>query len=99
MGKTKKDKKIKAKNDKDAPQRAFSAFFFYNKERRPLLAKEQPSLNNKEIISTMSKEWNALSEEKKKPYNKMAEDDKKRYEDEKAKYEKKKGAKVSTTKS
>ena len=76
-----------------------NAFFFYNKERRPLLAKEQPSLNNKEIISTMSKEWNALSEEKKKPYNKMAEDDKKRYEDEKAKYEKKKGAKVSTTKS
>ena len=55
MGKTKKEKKVKAKKDKDAPKRAISAFFFYNKERRPLLAKEQPSLNNKEIISTMSK--------------------------------------------
>lgn len=71
MGKTKKEKKVKAKKDKDAPKRAISAFFFYNKERRPLLAKEQPSLNNKEIISTMSKEWNALSEEKKTPYNKI----------------------------
>ena len=31
MGKTKKEKKVKAKKDKDAPKRAISAFFFYNK--------------------------------------------------------------------
>ena len=100
MGKTKKDKKTKAKKDKDAPKRAISAFFFYNKERRETLKKEQPDLDNKQIIATMSKEWNALGEEKKKPYVEKAEADKKRYEEEKKKYEaKKNGEKASAKKS
>ena len=103
MGKTKKDKKTKAKKDKDAPERAISAFFFYNKERRETLKKEQPNLDNKQIISTMSKEWNELSEEKKKPYIEKAEADKKRYEEEKKKYDamkssEKKSAKKSAKK-
>ena len=98
MGKTKKDKKTKAKKDKDAPKRAISAFFFYNKERRETLKKEQPSLDNKQIIATMSKEWNALSEEKKKPYVEKAEADKKRYEEEKKKYEAKKNSEKTSAK-
>ena len=103
MGKTKKDKKTKAKKDKDAPKRAISAFFFYNKERRETLKKEQPNLENKQIIATMSKEWNELSEEKKKPYIEKAEADKKRYEEEKKKYDamkssEKKSAKKSAKK-
>ncbi len=83
----KKDKKAK-KKDKNAPKKAISAFFFYNKERRPILKKEQPNLDNKEIIKTMSNEWNALSEDKKKPYVAKAEADKKRYAKEKEEYDK-----------
>ena len=65
-GKEKKERKTKkAKKDKDAPKRAISAFFFYNQERREKLKKEQPNLDNKEIIKTMSEEWNKLSDEKK----------------------------------
>ena len=83
MGKATKEKKErktkKAKKDKDAPKRAISAFFFYNQERREKLKKEKPELDNKEIIKTMSAEWNALSDEKKKPYVEKAEADKKRY--------------------
>ena len=94
MGKTTKDKKErkakKAKKDKDAPKRAISAFFFYNQERREKLKKEKPNLDNKEIIKTMSAEWNALSDEKKKPYVQKAEADKKRYETEKKAYDAKK---------
>jgi len=87
----KKDKvKRKTKKDKDAPKRAISAFFFYNQERREKLKKEQPNLDNKEIIKTMSAEWNALSDEKKKPYVAKAEADKKRYEAEKKAYDAKK---------
>ena len=78
----KERKQKKAKKDKDAPKRAISAFFFYNQERREKLKKEQPNLDNKEIIKTMSAEWNALSDEKKKPYVEKAEADKKRYETE-----------------
>ena len=98
MAKTKKEKKNKQTKDKDAPKRAISAFFFYNKERRETLKKEQPNLNNKEIIATMSKEWNALSEEQRKPYIKKADEDKKRYEEEKSKYEKKKNTDKASTK-
>ena len=91
--KEKKEKRAKkAKKDKDAPKRAISAFFFYNQERRETLKKEKPELDNKEIIKTMSAEWNALSDEKKKPYVEKAEADKKRYEAEKKAYDAKKKA-------
>ena len=89
--KEKKERKTKkVKKDIDAPKRAISAFFFYNKERREKLKKEKPNLDNKEIIKTMSAEWNALSDEKKKPYVAKAEADKKRYEAEKKAYDAKK---------
>ena len=78
-GKKEAKKAPKTKKDKNAPKRAISAFFFYNQERRESLKQEQPNLSNKEIISTMSKEWNDLSEEKRKPYITKAENDKKRY--------------------
>ena len=92
--KEKKEKRTKkAKKDKDAPKRAISAFFFYNKERREKLKKEQPNLDNKEIIKTMSEEWNKLSDDQKKPYVVKAEADKKRYEAEKKAYDAKKGKK------
>ena len=89
--KEKKEKRTKkAKKDKDAPKRAISAFFFYNQERREKLKKEQPNLDNKEIIKRMSAEWNKLSDDQKKPYVQKAEADKKRYEAEKKAYDAKK---------
>ena len=95
--KEKKDKKERVKHhhkkDKDAPKRAISAFFFYNQERRPILKKEKPQLSNTEIISEMSKEWKALPDAKKKPYNVKAENDKKRYAKEMEAYKKKTGKK------
>ena len=93
MGKTSKERKSKKqKKDKDAPKRAISAFFFYNQERREKLKKEKPELGNKEIIKTMSAEWNALSDEKKKPYVQRYETEKKAY-DAKKKQENKKAKK------
>jgi len=40
----------KAKKDKNAPKRAISAFFFYQKTRREGLKKEQPNLSHTEIV-------------------------------------------------
>jgi hypothetical protein len=88
----------KNKKDKDAPKKAISAYFFYIKERRESITKEQPNLNNKEIVKKMSEEWNALSDDKKKPYVQKAEADKKRYETEKAVYDKKKKEEKSSKK-
>ena len=67
MGKEKNGQSF-CKKDKHAPRRPISAFFFYNQERREKLKKEKPELDNKEIIKTINAEWNALSDEKKKPY-------------------------------
>ena len=96
MGKKKKEKK--EKKDKNAPKRAISAFFFYQKERREPLKKEKPSLSNKELISTMSTEWNNMNESAKKKYVELAEEDKKRYEKEKAAYDAKQKGKKSVKK-
>ncbi len=98
MAKGKKKEK-KEKKDKNAPKRAISAFFFYQKERREPLKKEKPNLSNKELISTMSAEWNKMKDTDKKKYVELAEQDKKRYEKEKASYdEKQKSAKKSVKK-
>ena len=92
MAKKKKEKK--EKKDKNAPKRAISAFFFYQKERREPLKKEKPNLSNKELISTMSNEWNNMSEN-----DKIKKEDKKRYEKEKSDYDaKQKGGKKSAKK-
>jgi len=96
MGKGKGKKEKKDKKDKDAPKRAISAFFYYQKERRESLKKEQPNLDNKALISKMSEEWNKMKEPEKTKYNNLAAKDKERYEREKKAYEAKKGKKSGT---
>jgi SLT domain-containing protein len=96
MGKGKGKKEKKDKKDKDAPKRAISAFFYYQKERRDSLKKEQPSLDNKALISKMSEEWNKMKDSEKTKYNNLAAKDKERYEREKKAYEAKKGKKSGT---
>ena len=88
--KDKKEKKTKrAKIDKDVPKRAIAAYFIYNQERRISLKKEKPELDENKFYKIICEEWNALSEEKKKPYIAKAEADKKKYDAEKKAYEKK----------
>ena len=96
MAKTKGKKEKKDKKDKDAPKRAISAFFYYQKERRDSLKKEQPNLDNKALISKMSEEWNKMKDSEKTKYNNLAAKDKERYEKEKKLYEKKKKKKSGT---
>ena len=78
MAKTKGKKEKKDKKDKDAPKRAISAFFYYQKERRDSLKKEQPNLDNKALISKMSEEWNKMKDSEKTKYNNLAAKDKKK---------------------
>ena len=80
--KLKKDKK-----DKEPPKRPISAFFFYTKERRDTLKKEQPNLDNKCLIVKMSDEWNKMTDSEKTKFKKLAENDKIRYEREKKLYD------------
>ena len=79
--------KKKEKKESNAPKRALSPYLFYTMDRRPDLKKEKPELNNKQIISEMSQEWNKMKEQDKKKYIQKALEDKKRYEKEKALYD------------
>eukprot|EP01022_Parablepharisma_sp_SALTPOND_P030092 TRINITY_DN752_c1_g1_i1.p3 TRINITY_DN752_c1_g1~~TRINITY_DN752_c1_g1_i1.p3 ORF type:complete len:286 (+),score=27.95 TRINITY_DN752_c1_g1_i1:1078-1935(+) len=87
---------------KDAPKKPISAFFCYQKMRRENIKKENPKMNNKELVAVlyldqsltqkMSEEWRTMDEKSKEPYEKMAEKEKERYEKEKKEYEEKKKA-------
>ena len=81
-------KQKKAKKDKNAPKKAISSFIWFTMTRRAGLKIEMPNLNNKEIISKMSKEWGVLTAEEKIPYVTMAANDKIRNLTEKAAFEK-----------
>jgi len=85
----KKKRRTKKHKDPNAPKRGKSPYIFYSNSRREPLKKEQPNLNHKDIISVLSKEWNALSESARVPFAKMAEVDKARYNKEKEAYKKK----------
>ncbi|KAK2196164.1 bifunctional High mobility group box domain/High mobility group box domain superfamily [Babesia duncani] len=78
----------RTKKDPNAPKRALSSYMFFAKEKRAEIIKNNPELN-KDVAAVgkmIGSAWNALSEQEKAPYEKMAEEDKKRYETEKAAY-------------
>lgn len=75
-------KKVKRKG----PKRGRTAYIFFCTEQRPLIKEENPELNTKEVTSQLGVQWNALSEKEKKPYTKLAEKDKARYENEKSEW-------------
>ena len=74
----------KKKAKRDGPKRARTAYIFFCTERRPLIKEENPDMNTKEVTSQLGVQWNALSDKEKKPYVKLAEKDKARYEKEKS---------------
>ena len=67
-------------------EKPIPALFFYQKERRESLKRQQPNLDNKQIVSKMSEEWNNMNDNQRSSYNKLAELDKVRYEREKMEY-------------
>ncbi|GAM21262.1 hypothetical protein SAMD00019534_044370, partial [Acytostelium subglobosum LB1] len=90
--KTKKDKKKKKKVKKDpnAPRRHLSAFIYFSKEMRPTIKAENPQATFGELGSLLGKAWDAQLPENKKQFEKLAAEDKKRWEMEKKIYDEKK---------
>ncbi len=61
------------------------SIFFCNEERAKI-KEEQPDLKQTEIMGELGKRWKELSDDAKAPFNKLAEEDKARYEEEMKKY-------------
>ncbi|VDM07751.1 unnamed protein product [Wuchereria bancrofti] len=90
---TSKQKKTKKVKDPNAPKRAKSAYMFWLLENRSRIAK--PGMSVIDVSKAAGVEWGKVKDKSK--YEKMASQDKQRYEAEKKKYKKKgilKGCKI-----
>ena len=65
---------------------------FFASEKRPGLKEKNPNATIGEISQMIGAEWQSLDAEAKKPYEKMAADDKIRYQNEMEKYNANKSA-------
>ena len=83
MGKKSATKTKKPKAKSDGPKKPKSGFMFYSQERRVSLKTEQPSLSITDASKVIGAEWKALTDADKQKYLDLAEQDRKRYADEK----------------
>ena len=75
--------RIKKFKDKNPPKKPNSGYMLYCEKNRARVKGSLPkSATFSDIIKKMAGEWRALSEEKKIEFNKLAEDDKSRYQQE-----------------
>jgi len=72
----------KKERDPNKPKRALSAFFYYAKDERPNVRSINPDFSVGEVAKELGRKWNELSEEEKSPYEKAAEEDRARYDQE-----------------
>lgn len=76
----------KKNKDPDAPKRARGSFVYFTFECRPQIMKEQPGIKFTELGTAMGERWRALTPDEKKKYEDLAEEDKKRFDDEMQEY-------------
>ncbi|KAJ9663153.1 Non-histone chromosomal protein 6 [Neophaeococcomyces mojaviensis] len=76
----------KKKKDPNAPKRGLSAYMFFANEMRDQVREENPGISFGQVGKVLGDRWKALSEKQRQPYEAKAATDKKRYEEEKAKY-------------
>ena len=80
-------RKKRVKKDPNAPKKASSAYIFFSNEKRAEVKKAHPELKSMGMMAKrLGEMWKALSESDRKPYQKMANDDKERYMEEMTAY-------------
>ncbi|KAL9112194.1 MAG: hypothetical protein Q9227_003571 [Pyrenula ochraceoflavens] len=77
----------KKKKDPNMPKRGLSAYMFFANEQREKVRDENPGISFGQVGKVLGDRWKNLSDKQKAPYEAKAAADKKRYEDEKAKYQ------------
>lgn len=82
----KKRKREKKTKDPNAPKAPPSAYIMFQNDVRTRVRSEHPDIAYKELMGLISKQWNALSPEKKQPYFDKVTNAKKNHEVDMAKY-------------
>lgn len=72
----------KPKRDPNAPVRPRSAYVFFGKAKRDKMKLEYPDKTATQITQLLNAKWATMSDKKKAKYEKMADDDKLRYNEE-----------------
>lgn len=80
MGKSKK-------RDPNKPRRALNGFLFFSKKRRTEIKEGNPSISFPELAKQIGEEWKKMADEDKAPFEKLALEDKVRYNKEMGKRE------------
>jgi len=78
----------KKEKDPNAPKRATTAYMCFCAENRAATKANNPTLKPNEMMTKLAELWNALDEDKKKPYLALAAKDKERHAQELANYNK-----------
>lgn len=78
--------KKRKKKDPNAPKRAMSAYFFYAAAKRKEIAEENPDASFGEVTKMVAAQFKALDASEREEFEAKAKADKKRYEEEMAKY-------------
>lgn len=84
-----KKKSSRKKKDPDAPKRPLSGYMYFSNEYREVVRSENPSINFGQVSKILAEKWKNLGLDDRKPYEEMADNDKKRYQKEKDVYSKK----------
>lgn len=85
-----KKRRKRTPRDASAPKRSSGAYVFFTNYMRPIIWKQQPNLKFVELGKVLGQKWRALSKEDRAPYEKLAEEDKARYQREIKAYNEKK---------
>lgn len=84
----------KKQKDPNAPKRARGSYVFFTLDERPKIMAENPEMKFTELGHVMGERWRALSPEDKKNYENMANNDKKRFQEEMSVYNANKPASI-----
>mmetsp|Transcript_34885 Transcript_34885/g.109581 ORF Transcript_34885/g.109581 Transcript_34885/m.109581 type:complete len:582 (-) Transcript_34885:266-2011(-) len=74
------------KKHPDAPKRSVPAYMLYANQERENVKAEMPHKTHREILGELGRRWRSLSEDAKAPYEREAEIDRARYNEEIAKW-------------
>ena len=70
----------KPPKDPNKPKRALSAFFYYANDERASVRAANPDFSVGEVAKELGRQWNELTENDKHKYEKLAEQDRARYD-------------------
>jgi high mobility group protein B2 len=73
-------REVKEKKPEDYPKAALSAYFIFVNDNRDKVKEKNPDMKLTQVLSEVGSMWKALSESEKARYEKLAVEDKKRFE-------------------